>query len=288
MKLTQKQGEKFAEFIAAFLINAIIFGISAIFTEISFGGILLYSFINATWMTFLLFPILPSITKLFERKRKRYELNQLLNYIKDFEIRQVEIYKESLDIEQKEKLLLEKYKFDWKLFRKYIKRNDINCLYHFTDKSNLDSIIKNNGLYSQKFCIENNIIVNKPGGDELSHQLDKKANLDNFIRLSFTANHPMMYYALKEGRLSNPVILKIDSEVIYWLHSKYSDSNATSKYSKIRDDFKSLSVVDLKYIKSVDYFDSIEEKRKFYQAEILVREHIPIKFIKNVYEYKGL
>jgi len=43
MKLTQKQGEKLAEFIAAFLINSLIFGIASIFTKLTFGKSMLYA-----------------------------------------------------------------------------------------------------------------------------------------------------------------------------------------------------------------------------------------------------
>ena len=37
----------------------------------------------------------------------------------------------------------------------------------------------------------------------------------------------MMYVAMQDGRLSNPVILEIDPEVIYWQDSKYANMNAT-------------------------------------------------------------
>jgi hypothetical protein len=148
--------------------------------------------------------------------------------------------------------------------------------------------LQSGGLFSWKYCIENNIFINKPGGDDLSRHLDKKSGLEDFIRLSFTPNHPMMYFALNDGRLSDPVILKIDVEVIYWLESKYSDTNATSKNSKIGVDFDAFSRINFKTIQKESYFDSSEEKKKHMQAEVLVKEYIPIKYINNIYDYKEL
>lgn len=288
MKINQRQEKILVDFVATFLVNWIIFGISILFTEVTFIKSLFYAFINAIWMPFLLLPVLTRIPKYFQRQKLRYQLNPLTEYFKNFSNRQIAIEKEVIELELNEKKLLEKYKYDWKLYRKFLIKNNINYLYHFTDRSNLDSIIKNGGLYSWKYCLNNRIQINNPGGDELSHHLDKRAGLDNYIRLSFTANHPMMYYALKNRSIINPVILKIDAEVIYWLNSKYSDTNAASKNCTIGDNFDLLSIIDIKTIKTVDYFNSPIEKKKFYQAEILVKENIPLKFIKNVYEYNEL
>jgi hypothetical protein len=284
MKLTQKQGEKLAEFIAAFLINSLIFGVASIFTELTFGKSMLYALINAVWMPFLLFPILPKIASVFEKKNK-YKLNPLLDYISDFEKRQIEISKDVEKLESNEKELLKKYKYDWKLYRKFLKTNKVKYLYHFTDKSNLDSILNSGGLFSRRYCNENKIYVNKPGGDSLSYELDKRADLDDYVRLSFTPNHPMMYYAMNEGRIDNPVILKLNIELIYWKDSKYSDSNATSKNSRIGENFDSLSIIDFDILKKTDYLNAPTDKKKYFQAEVLIKNHIPIQYIDNILEY---
>lgn len=62
MELSQKQGERLVNFIAAFIINAVFFSLSVFFTEISFGRAMLYSLINSIWMSLLLLPNLPKIT----------------------------------------------------------------------------------------------------------------------------------------------------------------------------------------------------------------------------------
>lgn len=285
MNLSQKKTEKIAEIIMAFIINAFLFGIASMFTEMTFKSSMFYSVINSIWMPFFLFPNLSKIENIFKKEKKSYKLKPLLDYFESFEERQEKIQLEVKELEKEEKTFLEKYKFDWKLYRKFLKRNKVEYLYHFTDKSNLKSIINSNGLYSWKYCLENNIIIDKPGGDDLSRKLDTYANLENFIRLSFTPNHPMMYYALKKNRISNPIILKLDIELIYWLNSKYSDGNATSKNSKIGNNYESLSIIDFKALRKTDYLNAPIEKKKYFQAEVMIKEHIPKKYIKEIYEY---
>lgn len=118
---------------------------------------------------------------------------------------------------------------NWEDFKNILEQNHITKLYHFTDRDNLENIIKNGGLYSWKDCEERGINIPKPGGGgpgSPSWSLDKRDNLEHYVRVSFTMNHPMMYVAMNEDRISNPVILEIDPEVIYDENTKYADRNA--------------------------------------------------------------
>ena len=53
---------------------------------------------------------------------------------------------------------------NWQEFKDVLDRHNIHKLYHFTDRDNLEAIIKNGGLYSWKDCEEKNIVIPKPGG----------------------------------------------------------------------------------------------------------------------------
>lgn len=53
---------------------------------------------------------------------------------------------------------------NWEEFERLIEQNNITKLYHFTDRDNLESIIRNGGLYSWKDCEEQGIAIPKPGG----------------------------------------------------------------------------------------------------------------------------
>lgn len=173
-------------------------------------------------------------------------------------------------------------KSNWQEFKAVLDEHRIVKLYHFTDRDNLESIIKNGGLYSWGDCEDKGIKIAKPGGGLLSRDLDRRDNFQHYVRVSFTTQHPMMYEAMKDGRLSNPVILEIDPEVVYWKDSKYANMNATRtgchKGSTI-DDFK---LIHFKTVKARNHFDFSEEEKPYYQAEVLIKNFIPLEYIKNI------
>ena len=57
-------------------------------------------------------------------------------------------------------------------------------------------------------------IESKMNSDALSRSIDSQADLENYVRLSFGRNNPMMHQALAEGRISEPVMLQIKLEVV--------------------------------------------------------------------------
>ena len=175
-------------------------------------------------------------------------------------------------------------KNNWQQFKDVMDEHKIVKLYHFTDRDNLESIIKNGGLFSWMDCERKGIKIAKPGGGSLSRQLDNGRNLGDYVRVSFTTQHPMMYVAMKDGRVSNPVILEIDPEVIYWKGTCFSNMNAATY--KVRpnigetiDDFKQ---IHFQSVKARKHFDLPEEEQPFFQAEILVKNYIPLEYIKNI------
>ncbi len=173
-------------------------------------------------------------------------------------------------------------KSNWKEFKAVLDEHKITKLYHFTDRDNLESIIKNGGLYSWGDCEDKGITIAKPGGGLLSRDLDRRDNLQHYVRVSFTTQHPMMFVAMQDGRLSNPVILEIDPEVVYWNESKYANVNATRSGAHkggTIDDFKS---IHFQSIKARKHFDLPEEEQPYFQAEVLVKNFIPIEYIRNI------
>ncbi len=109
-------------------------------------------------------------------------------------------------------------KNNYQEYKEILERNGIKKLYHFTDRDNLESIIRNGGLYSWADCENKSIDIKKPGGSDMSRQLDVRDGLQNYVRVSFVTQHPMMYVAMNDGRISNPVILEIDppSDLVEW------------------------------------------------------------------------
>ncbi|MCH5312423.1 MAG: DUF4433 domain-containing protein [Prevotella sp.] len=175
-----------------------------------------------------------------------------------------------------------KRKDNWEEFKALLDRHGIKKLYHFTDRDNLESIIKNGGLHSWGDCEEKGIKIAKPGGGMLSRDLDRRDGLQHYVRVSFTTQHPMMYVAMQDGRLSNPVILEIDPEVVYWQETKFSDMNATRSGASKGGDLINFQKIHFEAVKARKHFDLPEEEQPYFQAEVLVKSFIPLEYITNI------
>ena len=173
-------------------------------------------------------------------------------------------------------------KSNWLEYLQVLENNGITKLYHFTDRDNLESIIKNGGLYSWADCEEKGIVITKPGGSQQSRSLDIRDGLQHYVRLCFTKQHPMMYVAMKEERISNPIILEIDPVVVSWADSLYADRNATKNGAKVGGRLEDFKKIHFQSVKAKKHFDLPEEEQMFYQAEILVKNFIPLKCITNI------
>ena len=173
-------------------------------------------------------------------------------------------------------------KTNWQEYQAIIEQQGITKLYHFTDRDNLQSIIQNGGLYSWADCEEKGISIAKPGGSDSSRSLDARDGLQRYVRVSFVTQHPMMYVAMNEGRISNPVLLEIDPQVIYWKDSKYADRNATKNGARVGGNVEDFKAIHFSSVKVLKHFDLDDEEQKFYQAEVLVKNFIPLEYIKNI------
>ena len=162
------------------------------------------------------------------------------------------------------------YKCDAKQIADYLISNGIDCLFHYTDRSNLDSI-REYGLLSSLSCQRLNI-KNKPGGNALSRKLDSDHHLEDFVRLSFVGRLPMVERLLQEGY--DLVLLKVNVEVAGFLQTFFTDRNATEKEIKLGS--------DLAFVKSINEPQGYFDPYKLQQSEVLVRAHVPKEFILNL------
>lgn len=174
---------------------------------------------------------------------------------------------------------------DHRAYEDVLRQQGITKLFHFTDRENLEAIIRNGGLYSWADCEERHITIAKPGGDMDSRGLDARAGLEHHVRLSFTRQHPMMYVALREERISNPVILEIDPQVVGWEGTKFADRNATKTGARIGGSLDDLKAIHFNSVKARKHFDLPEEEQMFYQAEVMVHHFIPLQYITNISQF---
>ena len=174
-------------------------------------------------------------------------------------------------------------KSNWQEFEQVLKENRITKLYHFTDRDNLESIIKHGGLYSWADCEERGIKIPKPGGGDLSRSLDMRDGLQHFVRLAYVEDHPMKFEAMKDGRISNPVVLEVDLEPALWKDTLYADRNMTKNGANVGDSLDDLKAVHFGlFTRMQRYFDMSDEAKMYYKAEVLVKNFIPLKYITNI------
>jgi hypothetical protein len=146
-------------------------------------------------------------------------------------------------------------------------------------------IKKIGGLYSWDYMERKGFNIPKPGGDQLSRMLDQRYGLHNYVRTSFCSNHPMMYVARNQGRIDDPIILEIDPAIVTLKSTLFSNMNATRT-----GHHKGSGLGDLKKIKfdvctQRNHFNLSDEDKPYYQAEVMVFEFIPVKYIMNLSTY---
>ncbi|WP_169853011.1 DUF4433 domain-containing protein [Anaerohalosphaera lusitana] len=164
-------------------------------------------------------------------------------------------------------------------FREFVQNNRIKCLYHFTDKANLLSIFEHGSLLSWHELTERQLF-HKAGGNEKSRELDTRRGLQNYVRLSFTNNHPMQYVCQNDGRIDELVLIEIAPEVIYWEETLFSNTNATANYAKVGPNLAHLQLVNFEVIKRGSW--ATEREKYSIQAEVMVKEQIPCKYFLNL------
>lgn len=173
-------------------------------------------------------------------------------------------------------------KENWRAFKRVVDHQDIKYLYHFTDFRNLKSIREHGGLYSWSSCEQRGIEIPAPGSDQDSRRLDRSKNLQDYVRLSFNRLHPMKHVARKEGRVKDIRILAVDTSVIYLDPTLFSDLNANDGKARISGDIESFKRI--RFDIATGRWDG-EMEKKFFQAEVLVKTHVPLhlmKMIKNL------
>lgn len=171
---------------------------------------------------------------------------------------------------------------NWLSFDRTLKQYGVERLYHFTDRANLPSIIKNRGLLSWGDCKEKGIEIAVPGGDSSSRMYDKMDNLHHYVRLSFTNQHPMMFVAKRKGRIKTPVVLEIEKSIIFDDTTLFSNMNAVKREASIGGSLSDFRKIHFDAVTCRTHFDLSSEEQKYFQAEILVKNFLPLEYISNI------
>lgn len=244
------------------------------------------------------------IEKLLATNESTFELSQSLNSfyadldytieICSFHSKCIQnLYKDKIEINNQELAKLQANPFE--KFQAHFKkdvfeyayqtiRRGHGCFYHFTDRSNLKSIIENGGLYSW-YALKEQSIESKMGGNFLSHDLDSRKGLHDYVRLSITTDHPMMNRLEKSGY--DLVLLQIHPIVTLLEGTLFSNINATDRNCKVGGDVANL----ISLVKHVSWKPFIMVNSFYFklnQGEVLIPHFLPIRYIMNIYDIVGI
>lgn len=162
----------------------------------------------------------------------------------------------------------------------------IDAVWHFTDKSNIDSIKANGGLYSLRNLRESRIDVLSPGGNQWSHDADIYKGVDGYVHLAFLTEHPMLYVAKVEGRIKNPVWLKICPSVLLDVNIRFTNDVSNKRGVQLFNVEQAVEVIDFDVL--FNYMDwknpEIQARRRMaLKSEILIPQHISLNKLLGVY-----
>lgn len=209
------------------------------------------------------------------------EATELLKFLSSLFLRlQIKAIKEQKPIPYLKK---DHYSPSFKVCRneimQYLIDNGIKCLYHFTDKDRLESIIRHGGLFSYKRCLDEAIVMPVRDDMAVSRDIDAEFGLEDYARLSFCCDLPKAQERKNVG--AELVLLKISLEVATFEDTVFTDMEATSRYMKYGAGFEDLKKVNIAATqKPSNLVLGTEYLQK--QAEVLVKGIIPLKYILNI------
>jgi hypothetical protein len=159
---------------------------------------------------------------------------------------------------------------------------NIEHVWHFTDRSNLESIERHGGILSRAELNDRGIAIPNPGGNDWSYSEDKRLGLDKYVHLAFIQNHPMLYIARSEERISDPVVLKIDGKVLLSPGVRFCAGIANKSGAIILDREDACTSIDFEVLfRYIDWRVPENQQRRTNaeKSEILVPDFVPADMI---------
>jgi len=169
-------------------------------------------------------------------------------------------------------------------FKKYVK-----TLYHFTDRANLPGIREHGGLLSWATLEERSIDVPRPGGNDLSHNLDSRFEGHRYVHLCFFNEHPMEYRARLDGRIVDPVFLTVDLSVLDRPGVLFAENVSNKSGVPLIDRETANETFDFEVMHGRPNFKDPEVMQRVLSArkyEVLVPDQVEVKFLTNLRYFK--
>jgi hypothetical protein len=158
-------------------------------------------------------------------------------------------------------------------------------LYHFTDVRNLPSIKDLDGIHATARLNEMGVKFYS-GGNELSLQLDRQSEMDQFVHLCFDLRHPMESYIKTRDSEAQVLYLKIDRAILYQDGVRFSTgvANALGAQTFTIEEAQQGNMIDYQVLYTYMPWSDPQVQSRRHAAElceILVPNYVSMKFVRN-------
>lgn len=171
--------------------------------------------------------------------------------------------------------------------RTILTRYRIDVVWHFTDRSNLALIQEHQGLLSLAESRRRGIKVPVPGGNDWSHDADEMKGVHEYVHLAFLDDHPMLFVAKKDTRITDPVWLKIDASILLDQGTRFTNDVSNKSGVEILTPDLARDMIDFEVLFThTDWKDPQVKARRMaaIKSEILIPNIVPsskILAVKN-------
>lgn len=160
-----------------------------------------------------------------------------------------------------------------------IRKYKLNTVWHFTDRSNLESIERHEGLLSLRELERRGIEIPVPGGNDWSHEADRTNGLDAYVHLAFVNDHPMLFSAGREKRINDPIWIKIDATIMLQSDVRFCADVSNKSGVELLDAEEAKTEIDFEVLYMyMNWTDPEIQKRRqeAIKSEILIPKIVPI------------
>ena len=163
-----------------------------------------------------------------------------------------------------------------------LSRYGIDRVWHFTDRSNIALIKEHQGLLSLAESRRRGVKVPVPGGNDWSHDADEMKGVHQYVHLAFLNDHPMLFRAKQESRITDPVWLKIDASILLEEGTRFTNDVSNKSGVEILTPDLARDMIDFEVLFThTDWKDPAIKARRMaaIKSEILIPTIVPINRI---------
>ena len=171
------------------------------------------------------------------------------------------------------------YKCSPSLYSSFLREHHIDCLFHFTSTKNTDSIRKN-GICPAQYLKDNRISVSFASSSG-SRDIDIRKGKADYVHLSYERKNPMLYIALKEGRLADYTICEVSTDVLFLRETLFTHCNAAKNGVKFSDDINYMLQIPFDSFHNRPY-DKDSIYKDYFMSEVLVKQKVSPSYILNL------